>query len=353
MFGYHISRISAGLRSSSLLLMAGTVLLINVPSDSAGESATMQGLAAEVAGEISWGSANGCVQNIRTDSFGALTPQSDSSRVEPFDASPATSASVDSRGDHVWVGCVTTNTGLASVTAQGLTDMTSAGHTLPLADVHIGITNSVGGSLGGGLAGCAVPADQRAPGGCAVPAVGAPQTLLSEASAGTTELNWQYQLDLPANQAVGDYTGGEVIFTATASTSQGSGGPETPTPPTGGPSGGPCDDTWTGGAGDGLWETGANWTTDSKPGPHDHACILTESTVTVTADANQVGWVTDQGTLVIVNHASLSINGPPISTFVNLTLSGGTLTGAGEVDVARSFAAAAATARWKALGHCC
>ena len=40
--------------------------------------------------------------------------------------------------------------------------------------------------------------------------------LAGEASPGTTEIDWQYQLDLPANQRKGTYSGGEVVFTATA-----------------------------------------------------------------------------------------------------------------------------------------
>jgi hypothetical protein len=82
------------------------LLLTAPPSLTAQTADTNQSLSTEVAAEVSWGSANGCMQNIRTDSFAALTPQADSSRVEPFDASPEISASVDPRGDHVWVGCV-------------------------------------------------------------------------------------------------------------------------------------------------------------------------------------------------------------------------------------------------------
>jgi alpha-tubulin suppressor-like RCC1 family protein len=52
---------------------------------------------------------------------------------------------------------------------------------------------------------------------------------VGEVPAGTTELNWQYQLDLPANQPAGRYQGGVVLFTATVNESSG----VTPPPPYG------------------------------------------------------------------------------------------------------------------------
>ncbi len=198
-----------------VLVLAAGIVLLAAPSSYALRAAYTQGLAGEVAAQVSWGSANGCVQNIQTNDFGALTPNVGSSLVGAFDASPQAAASIDPAGHNVWVGCVTANTGLASIGAQGLRDLTSASHTLALADVDIGLTNASGEKLNGGNAGCEISAGQRSPGACALPTGGSEDTLVADAEPGTTELNWQYQLDLPANQPVGDYTGGEVIFTAT------------------------------------------------------------------------------------------------------------------------------------------
>lgn len=179
-----------------------------------------QGVVAEVATEVSWGSANGCVQNIKTNNFGTLTPSAVSPTLGVFDASPHALASIDPNGKSVWVGCVTANTGLASVGASGLHDLGSANATLPLADVNIGLTNASSGQLNGGSAQCAITAGQGTADSCSLPTDGTERTLLSEANPGTTELNWQYQLNLPADQPTGTYSGGEVVFTATAGTAQ-------------------------------------------------------------------------------------------------------------------------------------
>ncbi len=217
--------------ASLLVALAVAPLMLAPGSGLATESAAEQEIAANVATEVSWGSAGDCTQNLQTNDFGALTPVSGSSRVEPFDASPHMSASTDSRGDHVWVSCVTANTGLASVTAQGLSDMQSAGNTLPLSAVAIGVTNAQSGVIDGGQAGCVINPEQQTQGTCSLEVGAAGQALLTGAQPGTTELDWQYQLNLPANQATGTYTGGEVVFTATAGNGS-SAAPANVTPPT-------------------------------------------------------------------------------------------------------------------------
>ncbi|MGH2831478.1 MAG: hypothetical protein ACRDK2_01780, partial [Solirubrobacteraceae bacterium] len=200
-------------------------LMITASSSMATATSTKQGLSAEVAAQISWGSANGCRENIQTNDFGALTPNSSSQQIGPFDATPHALASVDSHAEHVWVGCVTVNTELGSVSASGLHDMKSASSTLPLSDVYIGLTNSTDQTLDNGQAGCTIQPGQQTLGSCPLPVGSGQQTLLSGADPGTTELDWQYQLDLSPNQPTGTYSGGEVIFTATA------GGPATGQPP--------------------------------------------------------------------------------------------------------------------------
>lgn len=186
-----------------------------------------QELEATIESQVSWGSANGCVQNIKTNDFGQLVPSPTKNELGSFDALPHSSASEDTNNNHVWVGCVTTNTSLASVEAQGTKDMEDSTTSLPLSNVGIGITNPAG--LNGGTPGCEVTAGQAGAGSCTLTTGGAGQTLVSEAGEGTTELNWQYQLDLPANQPVGSYTGGEVTFTATAGEPSKSGGSGPPT----------------------------------------------------------------------------------------------------------------------------
>jgi hypothetical protein len=183
-----------------------------------------QELEATINSQISWGSANGCEQNIKTNNFGNLVPSTTEDHLGSFDALPGSEASKDESGHSVWVGCVTTNTTLASVEAAGTNNMSDVqGTLLPLSDVGIGITNAVGGEINGGKAGCSVTADQSGAGACTLSTGGGGQTLVTEAGEGTTELDWQYQLNLPANQEVGSYSGGEVTFTAT--------GGELPEPP--------------------------------------------------------------------------------------------------------------------------
>ncbi len=187
-------------------------------------ASTTQELEATVNSEVSWGSASGCVQNIQTNDFGELVPSPTSDERGPFNALPESESSTDGSGNHVWVGCVTTNTDLTSVEAQGTKDMEDGTATLPLSDVAIGVTNAQAGEINGGEAGCEVTAGQPNAGSCTLEA-GAGQDLVTNAAEGTTELNWQYQLDLPANQPVGTYTGGQVTFTATAEPHRGGGSP--------------------------------------------------------------------------------------------------------------------------------
>ena len=201
----------------ALLGGAAIALFAFAASDSLAVTATQtQELKATINSQVSWGSAGGCTQNMATNDFGELVPSSTGPTLGAFDATPNATASTVGT-NHVWVGCVTANSTLASVAAEGTEDMkTTGGSTLPLSDVSIGLTNAVTNKVHGGTAGCEITADQSGAGACTLPKNGASQTLVTGAEEGTTELNWQYQLDLPANQPVGSYTGGEVTFTATA-----------------------------------------------------------------------------------------------------------------------------------------
>jgi len=155
------------------------------------------------------------VQNIQTNNFGALTPSFSSPILGAFTAAPEAQASTDAHGEKVWVGCVTSSGQLVSVVAQGIQNMsTGGGAVLPLANVAIGISNKPGGNASPQ---CQIAAGQSQAGSCTLPDDGATvRSLAGETPPGTTEIDWQYQLDLPANQKSGVYGGGEIIFTATA-----------------------------------------------------------------------------------------------------------------------------------------
>jgi hypothetical protein len=202
-------RLAAGLAALACYLTFG---LLPTSSSAATVSATQtQSLQAEINPQVSWGSNSGCTQNIQTNDFGALTPNAFGATAGSFDALPHTSASTDAGSHSVWVGCVTTNTGLQSVTAQGTANMTDGhGDTLPLSTVTIGTTNTPTGST------CNITANASLPGTCVLPVDGTTsRTLVAGAARGTTELDWQLALNLPANQPTGNYSGGQITFTAT------------------------------------------------------------------------------------------------------------------------------------------
>ena len=98
-----------------------------------------------------------------------------------------------------------------------------------------------------------------------------------------------------------------------------------------------CTDTWTGVAGDGLWQSAGNWSTESVPSSSDVACIGSGVTVHVTGGTNQAGVLTDEGTLVVSGGSLELASSTEASSVESLTLDGGTLTGANEIDVSGSL----------------
>lgn len=208
---------------AGLLATASAVMfLMGASTGTAATDTTTQQLQATVDTQIAWGTApddpttptnDACTQNLAVNDWGNLTPSPTASTLGTFGARPAASASTDSGGAKVWVACVTANATITSVTAQGTTDMTSGANTLGLSNVNLGITNNPGGAA---PASCAVTADQAAAGTCALPAGGTTHTIGTNLPRGTNEFDLQYQLNLPANQAAGSYTGGVVTYTATA-----------------------------------------------------------------------------------------------------------------------------------------
>ncbi|MFN8104270.1 MAG: Calx-beta domain-containing protein [Acidimicrobiia bacterium] len=96
-----------------------------------------------------------------------------------------------------------------------------------------------------------------------------------------------------------------------------------------------CTVSWDGSAGDGRWDTAANWSTDNLPGPSDAVCIPEGSAVEHSTGTSSVGAVTAEGA-VTVSGGTLSIAGD--STIAQLAVSGGTLDGSGAVAVQDQFA---------------
>jgi YD repeat-containing protein len=98
-----------------------------------------------------------------------------------------------------------------------------------------------------------------------------------------------------------------------------------------------CDDTWTGDAGNGLWQTASNWSTGEMPESGDRACIGAGQTVHLTSGSYQVGSVEGEGTLEI-NGGSLELDSSsPVSSLSGFELQDGTLSGAGSLDVSSWF----------------
>jgi hypothetical protein len=201
-----------GLVVAAVLVVGGLLLfLVSVPSGNAATATQTQTLAAQLNSQVSWGTAGACTQNMATNDFGALTPNATSTSLGVFDAKPYASASTDVASHHVWVGCVTSNSGLTQVVAEGTHEMTSATDTLALSNVAIGVTNSAPGTA------CQISGNDATAGTCTLPVDGSTQrVLVQNAPRGTNEIDWQYQLNLPANQPAGSYAGGQVTFTASS-----------------------------------------------------------------------------------------------------------------------------------------
>jgi RHS repeat-associated protein len=99
-----------------------------------------------------------------------------------------------------------------------------------------------------------------------------------------------------------------------------------------------CTDTWTGTAGDGLWSTAANWSTDAVPGSSDEACLPDGASVTLNSGSYDVGSVDGSDASLSLTGGSLSIDDTStVSHIGDFYLNGATLSGAGELDVADSF----------------
>jgi Concanavalin A-like lectin/glucanases superfamily len=95
----------------------------------------------------------------------------------------------------------------------------------------------------------------------------------------------------------------------------------------------PCTDTWIG-AGEGKWREASNWSSGNPPSTSDVACA--DAGTSILSDAtSQASAVYDEGTLV-VSEGALEL-GTATSTLNALTIAGGTVSGAGEIDVTGTF----------------
>jgi RHS repeat-associated protein len=99
-----------------------------------------------------------------------------------------------------------------------------------------------------------------------------------------------------------------------------------------------CTDTWTGPA-EGSWQTAADWSEGHVPTSTDVACIGSGKTVNVTEGTNQAGVLDDEGTLAISGGSLELASSLEASKAQTLSITGGALTGAAEVDVPGSLTA--------------
>lgn len=207
------------------LAAAFSIAAVAAPSAMAASSTTTQNVIATVQSQVNIGNNGDCVQNQSTENFGTLTAQPQADVYEPYQATPAGSANTVG-GNTVWTLCVTANNPV-TITASGTNDLSDGnpsgtnGGIIPIGKVAIGTVSSNTGDT----------AVLSAPGfALASGALGggsyltAPVTLAAGSypaahgidPAGLTEVDYQYGLDLPANQDAGSYTGGLVTFTATS-----------------------------------------------------------------------------------------------------------------------------------------
>ena len=99
-----------------------------------------------------------------------------------------------------------------------------------------------------------------------------------------------------------------------------------------------CTVTWTGAAGDGLWETAANWSTTSVPASSDQACLPSGATVHVNSGDNRVGSIEGEGSLVLEGGVLELADESVTSHVAGLSIPfWGVLTGPGTLEVTSSF----------------
>ncbi|HLH14728.1 MAG TPA: hypothetical protein VKV16_08045, partial [Solirubrobacteraceae bacterium] len=317
--------------------------------------------------------------NVEGASSASSAPTSVVVALPPSDATPPSISGVAQEGQtltagegtwdgtppltysYQWQQC--DSTGASCVAIEGATEATltlaaaQVGHTIR---VEVTATNSVGSSSSVSAPSAVVvvqlPLETVAPsiGGSAV--VGATLTAENGVWYGAKPITYAYQWEsctasgedcAPVEGATGSSftpSAAEIghairlLVTATNSLGTGEATSATTAAVEGYAGGSACSDTWTGAAGDGSWDTARNWASGSVPSTGDHVCIPSGASVTASGSGDQAGWITDEGTLAIV-YGSLTVNGPGASTFEDLQIEHGTLTGAGEVTIGSSLTA--------------
>jgi RHS repeat-associated protein len=104
-----------------------------------------------------------------------------------------------------------------------------------------------------------------------------------------------------------------------------------------------CTDTWTGPS-KGTWATGADWSTGKVPTSADVACIGSGKTVEANEGSYQTGVVQGEGSLVIYRGSLEITNALEVSRIAALTLTEGTTSVAGDLDVSSSLSVSEASA---------
>jgi RHS repeat-associated protein len=97
-----------------------------------------------------------------------------------------------------------------------------------------------------------------------------------------------------------------------------------------------CTNTWTGPA-EGTWQTVADWSAGHVPNSTDVSCIGSGKTVKVTEGTDQTGLVQGEGTVAISGGTLEVATTSEVSSLHSLTMSGGTLSGAGKLSVSATL----------------
>lgn len=92
-----------------------------------------------------------------------------------------------------------------------------------------------------------------------------------------------------------------------------------------------CSVTWTGNAGNGLWSTASNWSTDKVPGPTSDVCIPTLTTADATPPISVHSIQVAEGASLLIGSGSFSI-ATSLTNQGFITLTGTTLS-AGSIDL--------------------
>ncbi len=97
-----------------------------------------------------------------------------------------------------------------------------------------------------------------------------------------------------------------------------------------------CTDTWTGSAGDGLWQSAGNWS-NGVPTSSDVACVEAGASVQVSSGTEQASVLVDHGTVTLSGGSLELASTSEASSAQALSLAGGTLTIVHELDVSGSL----------------